>query len=69
MLIRVLHSINWFQRGGVETQLLQILRDYDRARFRMDVCCFGTEVGYLAPEAKKLGAEGREREAVKLLSC
>ena len=56
-MIKVLHVINWFRRGGVETQLLQILRDYDRARFHMDVCCFGTELGYLAPEAKKFGAE------------
>ena len=56
-MIKVLHVINWFRRGGVETQLLQILRDYDRLRFHMDVCCFGTETGYLAPEAKKLGAE------------
>ena len=56
-MIRVLHVINWFRRGGVETQLLQILRDYDRSRFRMDVCCFGSELGYLAPEAKRYGAE------------
>ena len=56
-MIRVLHVINWFRRGGVETQLLQILRDYDRSRFHIDVCCFGTEPGYLAPEAKNLGAE------------
>ena len=57
MASRVLHIINWFRRGGVETQLLQILRDYDRSRFHMDVCCFGTEIGNLAPEAKDLGAE------------
>jgi len=56
-MIRILHAINWFRRGGVETQLLQILRDYDRFRFHMDVVCFGVEIGYLAPEAKKLGTE------------
>jgi len=56
-MIKVLHVINWFRRGGVETQLLQILRDYDRARFHMDVGCFGAETGYLAPEAKTLGAD------------
>ena len=56
-MIRVLHVINWFRRGGVETQLLQILRDYDRSRFHMDVVCYGAEEGYLAPEAKKLGAD------------
>ena len=56
-MIRVLHVINWLRRGGVETQLLQILRDYDRSRFHMDVVCFGAETGYLAAEAKKLGAD------------
>ena len=56
-MIRVLHVINWFRRGGVETQLLQILRDYDRSRFHMDVVCYGAEEGYLASEAEKLGAE------------
>ena len=56
-MIKVLHAINWFRRGGVETQLLQILRDYDRSRFHMDVLCYGAEAGYLASEAKKLGAE------------
>ena len=56
-MIRVLHVINWFRRGGVETQLLQILRGYDRTRFHVDVVCYGTEVGYLASEAEKLGIE------------
>ena len=55
-MIRVLHVVNWLRRGGVETQLLQILHDYDRSRFHMDVCCFGTELGYLVPEAKQFGA-------------
>ncbi|MBC8427197.1 MAG: glycosyltransferase [Deltaproteobacteria bacterium] len=41
----------------METQLLQILRDYDRSRFHMDVVCYGTEVGYLVSEAEKLGAD------------
>ncbi len=44
-MIRVLHVINWLRRGGVETQLLQILRDYDRSRFHIDVGCFGTDDG------------------------
>ena len=56
-MVRVLHVINWFRRGGVETQLLQILRDYDRSRFHMNVVCYGAEAGYLAPEAKNLGTE------------
>jgi len=54
---RILHIINWFRRGGVETQLLRILRDYDRSRFHMDVCCIGADEGYLAGEARSYGAE------------
>ena len=57
MVIRVLQVINWFRRGGVETQLLQILQNYDRTHFRMDVCCFGQETGYLVSEAKRRGAK------------
>lgn len=49
--------INWFRRGGVETQLLRIFRDYDRDRFHMDACVIGDEEGYLADEARLYGAE------------
>ena len=56
-LIRVLHAINWFRRGGVETQLLRMLREYDRSRFHMDVCVYGDDPGYLAGEARSAGAE------------
>ena len=56
-MIKILEVINWFRRGGVETQLLQILRDYDHSRFHIDVCCFGTEPGYLTSQARDLGAE------------
>ncbi|MGO9571509.1 MAG: glycosyltransferase family 4 protein [Desulfomonilaceae bacterium] len=55
--IRVLHVINWFRQGGLETQVLRILRCYDRRRFRMDACVIGPEAGYLAEEARSYGAE------------
>jgi glycosyltransferase involved in cell wall biosynthesis len=55
-MIRVLHVINWLRAGGVETQLMQILRAYDRTRFHMDVCVIGGEIGYLGPEARELGS-------------
>jgi glycosyltransferase involved in cell wall biosynthesis len=55
--IRVLHVLNWFQQGGLETQVLRILRSYDRRRFRMDACVIGSEAGYLAEEARSYGAE------------
>jgi glycosyltransferase involved in cell wall biosynthesis len=56
-MIRVLHVLNWFRRGGLETLLLRILRDYDRSRFHMDACCIGADEGYLADEARSYGAE------------
>lgn len=56
-MIKVLHVINWFRRGGVETQLLQILRGYNQTRFHMDVGCYGNEIGYLASDAEKLDAK------------
>lgn len=55
-MIRVLHVINWLRAGGVETQLMHILRAYDRTRFHMDVCVIGGEIGYLGPEARELGS-------------
>jgi glycosyltransferase involved in cell wall biosynthesis len=60
-MIRVLHVVNWLRAGGVETQLMHILRDYDRKRFHMDVCVIGGEIGYLGPEVRNLGS--------KILSC
>ena len=57
LVIRVLHVINSFGRGGSETQLLQILKDYDRRLFHIDVCTVGSEPGHLAPLAQEMGAE------------
>jgi glycosyltransferase involved in cell wall biosynthesis len=59
--IRVLHVLNWFRQGGLETQVLRILRCYDRQHFHMDACVIGAEAGYLAEEARSYGAE--------ILSC
>lgn len=56
-MIRILHVLNWFRRGGLETLLLRILRDYDRSRFHMDACCMGADEGYLADKARSYGAE------------
>lgn len=55
-MIRVLHVVNWFHVGGVETQLLRILREYDRSRFHMDVCLIGEEPGSLAGDTRACGA-------------
>lgn len=55
--IRVLHVLNWFRQGGLETQILRILRCYDRRRFLMDACVIGAEAGHLSKEARSYGAE------------
>lgn len=55
-MIRVLHVVNGFHAGGVETQLLRILRGYDRSRFSMDACVIGDDPGSLAEEARGQGA-------------
>jgi len=55
-MIRVLHVLNGFHAGGVETQLLRILRGYDRSRFHMDACVIGDDPGPIAEEARKHGA-------------
>lgn len=60
-MIRVLHVINSFGLGGSETQLLRILRDYDRSCFSLDVCTIGSEPGHLVHVAQDMGAE--------ILSC
>lgn len=56
-MIRVLHVIHCFQQGGLETQTLNILRNYDRTRFRMDACVIGPQAGPLAGEALNCGAD------------
>ncbi|MFH1117963.1 MAG: glycosyltransferase [Pseudomonadota bacterium] len=56
-MIRILHVINSFGRGGSETQLLQLLKDYDRTHFHIDVCTIGSEPGPLAYVARDMGAE------------
>ena len=55
-MIKVLHVLNGFQAGGVETQLLKILQGYDRGKFHMDACLVGGAVGELAEEARQCGA-------------
>ncbi|MFH1116959.1 MAG: glycosyltransferase [Pseudomonadota bacterium] len=56
-MIRILHVINSFGRGGSETQLLQLLKDYDRKHFHIDVCTIGSEPGPLVLQARDLGAK------------
>jgi glycosyltransferase involved in cell wall biosynthesis len=54
--LRALHVINWLNPGGIESWILQILRQADRAELAIDVCCKGTHRGELADEAIAAGA-------------
>ena len=56
-MIRVLHVVNSFGLGGSETQLLRILRDYDRSHFSIDVCTIGSEADQPSRLAADLKAE------------
>ena len=60
-MTRVLHLITSFNRGGIETWLLSMLREIPRGKYQMDVCCKGTDIGPLASLAEQAGA--------KVISC
>jgi glycosyltransferase involved in cell wall biosynthesis len=54
--LRVLHVVNWLNRGGIETWLLRVLQHADRRRLVMDVCCKGRSTGELSAPARATGA-------------
>ena len=54
--MRVLHLINAFQPGGIETWLLRMLGAISRDDVAMDFCCKGANTGLRAPDAEDLGA-------------
>ena len=60
-MIRVLHVITSFNRGGIETWLLSMLREIPRSKCQMDVCCKGADIGPLASLTEQAG--------VKVISC
>ncbi|MGA8224532.1 MAG: glycosyltransferase [Candidatus Acidiferrales bacterium] len=55
--LRILHVLGTMDPGGVETWLLQVLKNIDRDRFQFDFCTFGPRPGLYAPEIEKLGAK------------
>jgi len=55
-MTRVLHLITSFNRGGIETWLISMLREIPRGKYQMDVCCKGTDIGPLASLAEQAGA-------------
>jgi len=60
-MTRILHVITSFNRGGIETWLLSMLREIPRSKCQMDVCCKGADIGPLASLAEQAG--------VKVISC
>jgi len=55
--IRVLHALGTMDPGGVETWLMNVLRNIDRDRFEFHFCTFGDHPGLFASEVEKLGGK------------
>lgn len=53
--IRVLHVLGSMDPGGLETWLLQVLKDIDRDRFQLHFCTCGPQPGLWANEVARLG--------------
>jgi len=56
-MVKVLHTITSFNRGGIETWLISMLQVIPRSQYEMDFCCKGLEVGPLASLVEELGAK------------
>ncbi len=54
--IRILHVVGRMNRGGVETWLLHVLRQVDRARIQMDFLVHSHEPGAYDAELRSLGS-------------
>lgn len=55
--IRILHVVGVMDRGGAETWLMNVLRNIDRARFRMDFLVHTQKPGAYDSEIRALGSE------------
>ena len=56
-LMRVLHVLGKLDRGGVETWLVQLLRQVDRSRYQMDFLVHTAAAGAYDDEVRALGAK------------
>jgi glycosyltransferase involved in cell wall biosynthesis len=54
--IKVLQVLGTLNLGGVESWLMNVLRTVDTGKFQFEFCTLGTEAGWHAVEAKRLGA-------------
>ena len=55
--IKILHVLNGLGRGGIETWLLHILRNYDKQKFQMDFLISDAEIGAYGEEVLALGSK------------
>lgn len=55
-MIRVLHVINNLDRGGIETNLMALLKRIPREQVAMDIFCKGRQIGVLGETAREFGA-------------
>jgi glycosyltransferase involved in cell wall biosynthesis len=55
--VRILHALGTMDPGGVETWLMNVLRNIDRDRFQFHFCTFGSHPGLYAGEIEKLGGK------------
>jgi glycosyltransferase involved in cell wall biosynthesis len=55
-MLKVLHLISSFNRGGIEMWLLSMLAEIPRNECAMDICCKGLTLGPLVSRATDLGA-------------
>jgi glycosyltransferase involved in cell wall biosynthesis len=53
--LRILHVLGSMDPGGLETWLLQVLKDINRNRFQLYFCTCGPQLGFLATEVTRLG--------------
>lgn len=54
-MIRVLHSVSYMSRGGIETMLMNYYRHIDRSKIQFDFLCHSNERGAYDDEIESLG--------------
>ena len=55
--LRILHALGPMGPGGIETWLLNVLKNIDGHQLQFDFCTFGHQLGLYAPEVQKAGGK------------
>ncbi|MHC4844434.1 MAG: glycosyltransferase, partial [Planctomycetota bacterium] len=55
--MRILHAVTIMNRGGIESWLMQILRNIDRRKYQFDFLVHRNEPGCFDEEIKSLGSK------------